>query len=633
MQLHKLSIKNFCGIKELAYDFEGKNCRIYGDNATGKTTIVKALTWLLIGKDHTGMSELDPAPMDDNNQRIPQLEVSVEAEFEHDGAKTSYRKVLTEVWRKPRGAKEAEFSGNKTDYYINSVPMRETQFTFAMMNIAQSEKIKILMLPTYFPTMAWKTRRAFLIDVCGDVTDSDIVASNEELTELPDMLGQHTVEEFLKISKAKKIEIKREIDTLPARITENENAIPELKKPLKELEQELSAYEKVKSDLQLELASASSENSHTKKIAEIKTDIAVKRSQWVTNQSGFNDKIQSDITDSIHDLRNAQAKKSELSVNFKSLELEIKCMNDMRKSLLEQHKIISAKEFNEPCSCPTCGQAIPEAKQKEALEIFNKSKSDELEKIINSANTECHKDMIAKKESELQSIKSQIEDSERAEANINEQISKLRGRLDIRKFEDSDEYKKLYAVMNALQNKDSDDSTSEIKAKIDSITESIKEVMEQIAEHNSVKKIKDRIKELKNQHEKLSDEFLHYEKGEYLCELYIRSKVSLLNDRINSCFKTLKFKLFHEQQNGGIAEVCQVLIPCESGLVEYEKANNAAKINAGLELIEVLSSCFGVSFPVFVDNAESVTELLDIQMQVISLIVSEDDKQLRFEKV
>ena len=74
-----------------------------------------------------------------------------------------------------------------------------------------------------------------------------------------------------------------------------------------------------------------------------------------------------------------------------------------------------------------------------------------------------------------------------------------------------------------------------------------------------------------------------------------------------------------------------MLIPCESGLVEYEKANNAAKINAGIEIINVLSEHFGLHLPVFVDNAESVTELYSCDSQVIRLIESEGDKKLRTE--
>lgn len=114
-------------------------------------------------------------------------------------------------------------------------------------------------------------------------------------------------------------------------------------------------------------------------------------------------------------------------------------------------------------------------------------------------------------------------------------------------------------------------------------------------------------------------------------EVTAQLKVALLDERINSRFRTLKFKLFHEQQNGGLQEICKVLIPCESGLVEYEKANNAAQINAGIEIINVLADYYDVRLPMFVDNAESVTALTASDGQVVRLVVSEHDKSLRFD--
>ena len=66
-------------------------------------------------------------------------------------------------------------------------------------------------------------------------------------------------------------------------------------------------------------------------------------------------------------------------------------------------------------------------------------------------------------------------------------------------------------------------------------------------------------------------------------------------------------------------------------MVPYRDANNAARINAGLEIIKVLSTHWGISMPVFVDNAESVTKLADMGGQILRLIVSENDKKLRME--
>jgi exonuclease SbcC len=65
--------------------------------------------------------------------------------------------------------------------------------------------------------------------------------------------------------------------------------------------------------------------------------------------------------------------------------------------------------------------------------------------------------------------------------------------------------------------------------------------------------------------------------------------------------------------------------------VPYADANNAAKINAGLDIINTLSTHYGVSAPIFIDNREAVVELFPVNAQTISLVVSGQDKTLRVE--
>ena len=51
IKIKRLVLENFKCHKSLRLDFEGGNASIYGDNASGKTSIYDALTWLLFGKD------------------------------------------------------------------------------------------------------------------------------------------------------------------------------------------------------------------------------------------------------------------------------------------------------------------------------------------------------------------------------------------------------------------------------------------------------------------------------------------------------------------------------------------------------------------------------------------------------
>jgi vacuolar-type H+-ATPase subunit I/STV1 len=138
----------------------------------------------------------------------------------------------------------------------------------------------------------------------------------------------------------------------------------------------------------------------------------------------------------------------------------------------------------------------------------------------------------------------------------------------------------------------------------------------------------ERIQELKEQEKELAREYEKLESELYLTEQFIRTKVNLLEEKINSRFKLARFKLFDQQINGGVVECCETLyqgVPYSGGL------NNAARINVGLDIINTLSEHYGFTAPIFIDNREAVTKLIETKSQVISLVVSEPDKKLRVE--
>src|SRR5699024_8610220 len=105
----------------------------------------------------------------------------------------------------------------------------------------------------------------------------------------------------------------------------------------------------------------------------------------------------------------------------------------------------------------------------------------------------------------------------------------------------------------------------------------------------------------------------------YLLEEFTRTKVNLLTDAINDKFKFVKFKLFEENINGGLEEVCE---PTVDGNNYSTGLNNAARINAGLDIINTLMDYYQTKVPVFIDNAEGVNELIGIDTQLITLSVS-----------
>jgi hypothetical protein len=140
-------------------------------------------------------------------------------------------------------------------------------------------------------------------------------------------------------------------------------------------------------------------------------------------------------------------------------------------------------------------------------------------------------------------------------------------------------------------------------------------------------KAQTRIERLQAEQRALGAEFERLEGHLALLDAFLKAKVSLLEESINSRFEIARFKLFNQLVNGGLEPCCEVLC----GGVPFGGANTGSRINVGLDIIRTLGEHFGLCLPVCADNAESVTALLPIPAQVIRLVVSESDKTLRVE--
>ena len=121
-----LSLRNFKGCEALTLEFDGKSASIYGDNATGKTTIYDALTWLLFGKDSRGRGDFEIKPLGlDNKVRDHAAVTSVEASLLADGFDTKLKKTYFEKWSTKRGSATETYDGNTSEYFVEEVPVKK----------------------------------------------------------------------------------------------------------------------------------------------------------------------------------------------------------------------------------------------------------------------------------------------------------------------------------------------------------------------------------------------------------------------------------------------------------------------------------------------------------------------------
>ena len=187
--------------------------------------------------------------------------------------------------------------------------------------------------------------------------------------------------------------------------------------------------------------------------------------------------------------------------------------------------------------------------------------------------------------------------------------------------------------LKALREDDGDTSQEESpkEEEIMALRKELATCKNTLVEIEQNKRLTKRTKELEAEEKQLNTTKERLEEMLYLAESFIIAKVELIKQEINGLFKSVQFKLFETQINGAIKEVCEVLVPSDSGLVPFTSANNAGKINAGIEIINILSKHWDVQIPIIVDNAESVTRLAQSDSQIIKLTVDESCKELKIE--
>lgn len=646
VKLLSMNLENFKGVKNFSLITNGENARIFGDNATGKTSLFDAFLWLLFDKDSQNKKDFAIKSLDAAGDEAHNLNHSVEATFVIDGSEVVLKKVYFEDWVQKRGAANKEFSGHKTKYYIDEVPKKKKEYVDFVTEIVEEEIFKLITSPTYFnEQIKWQDRRKLLIDICGDISDEDVFASDNQLKGLELILKGRSLEDHKKVITERRKAINDDLRMIPVRIDEINKSIPEetididlIRNELTEIESEIDANKTLINNIQNGQALQSKELELRKVENDLET---VKRT------------FESDSKDKLYQL---QAKLQEEQGNLKILDMKVEENNRATEyansniKRIEEDLVKLRSDWNEvnssqfqhvdACVCPTCEQELPtdqvEAARQKALESFNAKKANDLSEIDSKGKSYAHKKQQLL--DEIQKNTSNLEKTEGIRSEKTKQIEKLNSEIDslkssLKDVSESPEYNKFMNLRQALEQEISTIKNQSVQATQDIKDANVqlelkkRELNAEIAKYANIDNLKARISEYEDQEDMLTKEHQKLEHQLFLTEEFIRRKIELLTEKINSKFKLARFKLFDNQINGGLNEVCETTY---AG-VPYSSLNNAMRINVGLDIIETLSNHFGIVAPIFVDNAEAVTKLNAIDSQIISLVVSEQDKTLRVE--
>ena len=648
-RLERLTLRNFKGVVDFSIDARADDREVRGDNATGKTTFRDAIFWLTTGKDSAGRANFEVKTLESSGEATHGLEHEVVAVFVDDDGTGDSRLVLQrtyhEDWRKKRGQAEREFSGHSADYVVNDVPVQKKEFDAVVAETLGSEReLRLLMDPEYFSdALAWKDRRAVLLDVCGDVSDDDVIASSDTLSDLGPLLvgvspeairaaGGSPVDALRRQLAAAKRKANETLSDIPVRIDEKQRELSTFKRV------DIEALTTRETELKVSLGALQEERTQIMfggAIAEARKCLSVAESDLQiaeTDARSARDDAAQEVYVKVTGARALfDACDRKVTLRAGSLRDHEGAAQATREQIaaLEVQRTEAETEYEGETSCPACGQDLPADRVDAAREHFNMQKAARLRAID---------DLLERERIAIEAIDVSIQE---AEASV-EEARRTRDDASERKvmlvLEHDEALSKGFVVPDALQNAvdeaasaleavrgGAEDARTAIDSKITTLSEERDAISAAIAETARRSQIGDRISELESEKRRLGAQFEEYERQLYMTEEFVRRKVSLLEDRINERFTVAQFKLFDEQVQGGLVECCETTV---NGVPFGTNLNHGARVLVGLEIIDVLQQHFDKRLPVFVDQAESVTTLPPMDCQMIRLVVDASAREL-----
>lgn len=681
IKLLKMHIQNFKGCKDREIDF-GDRTNIKGANATGKTTVFDAFTWLLFGKDSLGSAKFDIRPLDADGNMINNLEISVEALIRVDDEEYALKKTQEQVWRKKRGTDTTEFQGNVNEFEINGYPRSEKEFKAFIAGIIDENIFNLVTNPNAFNALPWKEQREILMKFVGVMSDAEIALTYEDKYSLliPELKIASTDDILKKYIKAK--------NTLNKQMTEIPARIDELSKQMVSVD--VGALEVQKAAKQAELKrvedSLSGGNSTRQKINDLNGQIMDEKLKISGIQNDANSELDEKrrkarqvvnsaddkVTKTEREILDAEYLKSDYIKARDRAEADKTRYAEEWKEWKKKTfpEFVPLDDYVEPLpltdkdlTCPTCGQALPEDVRKQRIadheKICAKAKSDyedrceehrmdyDTKKIMFSEqrkkamdeitvkgqkaadNVRAYQKQIDEQEKDVSALKLQLECEKADLAKAKKDLDDIPACADI---SDNADYIKAQESIQSLEaqieelRKETPDNT-EAEARRDAIRDEISDIEAQIKAADNTK-VKKRIAELEEEQRSIGQKIAEQEQMIDLTESFIRAKMNMISEKINEKFKVVRFSLFDIQINGGLKETCE----CTVNGVPYSSLNNGHRIIAGLDIIRSLSELYGVSAPVFTDNSEAIStgNFPDMDTQIIHLIVT-DDKELTVE--
>lgn len=659
IKLLSLSMVGFRGATEQTTEFSPKETIISGGNGTGKSRHFDAFLWLIFGKDARGRKDegIKTYDRDGNTTDKAPCEVSAVLEVTDDDhtEKLELRRAFVEDWVKPRGQTEEVMRGNHTECWWNGVPVNVTEYTKRINAIIDETTFKLLTNPEYFPSLNWQDQRKILYMVADTPSIGEIAKQSDKWMKLMDKLAGKSLADYRKELAVRKKKLKEEKAKIQPKIDEITINLPAPNWDKDKLEKELKDIDKENEEIDRALASIAERSRQVnaeraekeerieelrrqqrRLISEEKT-----RAEDATYENGEARRTAKRTIDEKKQQRDGDKSSAKTCESqMKDVDSSIKRKEEEVKSLRESWLRLHKSQYNGETVCPHCHQNIPKDQIQESRSIWESDKEQRLSKLKTDGE-KANKDITELRE-RYDKLKKDKEGYDNSASALDEEIEKLQGELDAmpeadkvepRPAEELEGYAELEEQIKSLTSEletegDKPESTESYTSRRKKLTARRDEIKGELSKQEDREKLLKRKRELEENEKDIAQKIADAEQEEMIASEITNRQVEECERKVNTLFRGVTFQLFEytieDKDKEFPIETCKILVDG----VPFGVANYASQVNAGLEIIRVLSEYHKVYPPIFVDNEESVRHVKDdLQTQMIKLRVT-DDKEL-----
>lgn len=667
MKIKKIIINNFRNIEHAEYELGDLNI-FTGANKQGKTNTILAVYWALTDFLFDGSSDFASFKPIGNESET----VSVELQFEE----FYFKKSFEENWVKTRGSDERTMQGHVTSYEVNGAKYKtnkealvEITKRLGLDDVKVSSKlslVRMLVDPYYLASgVDWKVLREFIIDLIGDVSNEDVLSTNESFEVVKERLIQDkfNTDTSSKFYKQQIKATKEDMESKESQIKGLNSMVDVQQSAIDEANTELVAFDKL-------ITSLKNDNSNDAVISNINmrlADAKVKLSRSIDADRSNSDEFNKGINDDIESIEKSisiidesiKAKTQEkvalegiisnLYTENNRMILDLDNKTNERKRKLEEYNTLDNKRFNpielpQNIMCPHCGCSINESvindirkKNDDNNVLFEENKTKEMQSIISTGKELAAQiENINLKLTELKAKDNEVTQKLRViKEELSTYVDKKEAELDkvrslkktLQMYEESNETKLLNIEVQKLEQEltqaKTQTTSTDILLKVAELQDKKKIHQAVINEHIAYEQAQLQINKIRDDIAKKSNEQIELETKLILVQEFIQTKLKMFNDRIASVFgDRVKFTLIENNiKEESWNEVCYPSVLDKD--TPFINGSGSEQIQAGIYIVECVKQKLGLhDLPYIFDECEkldsqSIKEL-GTQAQIIT---------------